>query len=176
MAVVSLEDLMVEGLEEILTGNSTVNIKLPYGGKIQIKYDNEGNIERIKDADGNKIYIEEADNVIEIITGAIVNSWSDVPNMGKGCKKGKFCMEDGTVHDVEFDDNGVLRKEKTPNYEVYYLANNLEYASALITERLSKLMNDSFIQMREVVDEDGKTYIEEAILGAIVSRTEVTEE
>ena len=28
----------------------------------------------------------------------------------------------------------------------------------------------------EVVDEDGKTYIEEAILGAIVSRTEVTEE
>jgi len=175
MSVVSLEDLMVEGLDEILTGNSTVNIKLPYGGKIQIKYDKDGNIETIKDANNNKIEIGEADNVIEIITSTIVNSWADVPNMGKGCKKGKFCMSDGTVHYVEFDDNGILRKEITPNYEVHYLANDLNNASTLITERLSKLMNDSIIQMREIVDEDGKNYIEEAVLGIIVSKTDVTE-
>lgn len=171
----SFKDLITDIVDDVVENIKKITLPIS-SGNYQLEYDENGNISRILDADGNKVnIIDKAIDAVELIADKTVESWSDIPNLGEGVKNSKFTMGDGSVHTLEFDENGVLKHEVAPNYEAYYLTNDLNECASRVNNRLSKLMNDSVTLIREYTDKNGNTWIDESILGNVISRTQVTE-
>ena len=145
--------------------------------EVNFVYDDEGGLEDLLDENGEVFDMEPIGTtdlgsfVYEAMYGAA--SIKDVSASGDIIQAAKVLVDDGDIYVLEFNEQGILKKETNPKYESIYLLNTPEGAAQKITERIENIFNHAVVIVREYVSEAGETVNDVALLGNVVEETTV---